>query len=312
LCGNGMNETTTKTEAVAKVPGYGEWIYHLCRKWNPPAQTPRLTRSGETAYDNVDPVQLIGLATIMASYGEDGRDIYPPAPYIARHAGKSVRTVKTLRQQAITLGMFRVVGRRNGRDCLVIAIPPDAPESTVQQAARSTVQQAARFTESREPKRATHCTPTVQHTAPNLSNSNLNLAKPIDRDAGKAEPVGSTFADKSLAELVREAPNERALDCLWRVHRGEWSAQLTELASARKAELGSASANDSASAEPNAPLPTESASLPERTSLAYETTCDVDEDDETCTVYESGEFESSRFSSPELTGYRAKKSLAEF
>jgi hypothetical protein len=218
-----------------------------------------VNRKGEVEYENVDPVQLIGLATIMASYGTDGKDIYPPAPYIADHAGKSVRTVKTLRQQAITLGLFRKVGTRNGRDCLVISIPPDG--GTVQPTARlaesdrvtystPSVQPIAREVSSHQGNRAADCTPTVQHTAPNLSNSK-NYTN-IDEDPPswmKEDPTATRDVQQQnesqadeLRRLIREAPDKFALDCLWQVRKSEWTAELTELAKARKGQLVSAAA----------------------------------------------------------------------
>jgi hypothetical protein len=106
-------------------PGYGEWVYHLCRKWQPPRKH-TLTRAGREVTVRVDVPKLIGVAVMMASWGKDGSDIYPSAEKIAPHADMSVRQVKDLRQLAVSLGMFRVTGKSGRSQILEIATPPDA------------------------------------------------------------------------------------------------------------------------------------------------------------------------------------------
>ena len=117
-----------------------------------------------------------------------------------------------------------------------------------------------------------------------------------------------SFADKSLADLVAEAPELKALEALYRAHKGQWSAQVNELAKARKAELASASVSEPEPESVSPPKPTQPACVADWPTGDVD---DVDQDDETCTMYEDYEAE-SRFSSAELTGYRAKTSLAEW
>lgn len=123
------DKETGEVVTVGGKPRYGQWVYHLCRKWNPP-KTAEMRRDGRKGSRlvtvNVDVPKLLGVAVIMASFGTDGTEIFCEAETIAVHAAMGVRQVKDLRQIAVALGMFRVARREGRKQVLEIAIPPDA------------------------------------------------------------------------------------------------------------------------------------------------------------------------------------------
>lgn len=83
--------------------------------------------------------------------------------------------------------------------------------------------------------------PASGEPAHTTKENELKIVKPTTGEAS-AEPIVSYYEDKSLADLVSNAPCVRAIEALWRVHKtdGEWTPEITELAKARKAELASA------------------------------------------------------------------------
>ena len=320
-------QTEAKQGSGSKPLDFWTWQFHIINKWQRPK--------------NVD-YKLIGFAIILASNGRDGKHLFAGEALLSKQTGLSARHVRNLKRTAIDVGLFtRVHCGMHGAE-LMVTIPPDCVTAG-QSDDRNHSSSEANSQDQNESEAKAQVSEPIGTTVPLVQNvqvrGSIGTTVPLDRNhsssntytnhvttpiqdhasqakaGAPAEAVSLTH--KSLAELVSEAPNERALEALWRVHkdRGAWSTELTQLASARKAELASASANDSASAElsasepahSNVPLPTESASLPELTSRAYESTCDVDENDETCTVYdddEANEPEASRFMSRGSLSYR--------
>src|SRR5205809_2175871 len=97
---------------MSDTPTYGTWVYHLARKWKAPP--------------DIDLPKLLGFAVIMASFGTNGRDIWPSLARLAEYAHVSRSTAKRLRRQCVDLGLFRETGTTpRGIAILAIAIPAD-------------------------------------------------------------------------------------------------------------------------------------------------------------------------------------------
>jgi hypothetical protein len=97
---------------VGDTPGYGAWVYHLARKWKPPP--------------DINAPKIIGFAVIMATFGKDGRGIWPSAATLAKCAHVSERTAQRLRADCVELGLLRETGiTGSGIAILEIAIPRD-------------------------------------------------------------------------------------------------------------------------------------------------------------------------------------------
>jgi hypothetical protein len=93
--------------------------YHLARKWRAP--------------DDVNIPRVIGFAVILASFGRDGRRIYPSASKLAETARMHRRNAQKLRTECVRLGLFRDTGQRISKIAVLeIAVPPDAPEDAIQ------------------------------------------------------------------------------------------------------------------------------------------------------------------------------------
>lgn len=93
---------------------YAKWQYWIYRKW-------------QTSVKNK--YQLVGFATMVASFGKDGANCHPKNVTLQMAGNVSEPTVKRLRRQCIRLGLFTVTGNTPyGVPILEISIPADDTE----------------------------------------------------------------------------------------------------------------------------------------------------------------------------------------
>jgi hypothetical protein len=94
-------------------PDFWLWLRYITTDWKAP----------KGAY------RLIGFATILATKGHQGADLYASAGTLAKQAGVSRRQIYDLRTKCVEVGLFRNTGAmRYGVPVLEIAIPPNAGE----------------------------------------------------------------------------------------------------------------------------------------------------------------------------------------
>jgi hypothetical protein len=103
---------------VAGKNPYWTWQDHIVNQWDGPAKAGRAPRTPK--------YRLVGFAIVLASFGTDGRDIYPSAARIAQRAGITESNAKLMRAAVIRAGLFRKTGRHRGLVAILeIDIPPE-------------------------------------------------------------------------------------------------------------------------------------------------------------------------------------------
>lgn len=192
-----VDKTTGEVTETGK-PGYGQWVYHIYRKWNPPASIKRpVTRKDgttEVVDESFDLLHVLGLAVMMASFGKDGSRIHPSAGTLAKRSGMTDRGVKNLRRQAIQLGLFRQTGNVGRVPELEVTLPPDSPHR-----------------EAGFPMIGNEASRYLSSSKKNLSNRQEETEFPIeDRPTGPTYPDSNSFAtgDSERSELYESSDRE--------------------------------------------------------------------------------------------------------
>jgi hypothetical protein len=106
-----IDKTTgeVSSETSAGKPSFWQWIQYLVNDWEHD--------------DDFD--EIITFAIRMASWSDDGKEVYRSTRKLAQLARISVRTAKRRKAKAVELGMFREVpGNVRGIPKLEIALPP--------------------------------------------------------------------------------------------------------------------------------------------------------------------------------------------
>jgi hypothetical protein len=96
---------------------YARWQYWLARKWETTA---------------ADKAKIIGVATVLASFGKNGANIYPGAETLAKQLNVERQAANNLRTRCIELGLFEVTGSVNRVPILRLAIPVDGDINNLQ------------------------------------------------------------------------------------------------------------------------------------------------------------------------------------
>ena len=71
----------SKDDDMSETPDFWRWYYHCARKWKAPPGT--------------DVFKIVGFALIMATFGDDGRNIWPSAATLVGRANVHERTAST-------------------------------------------------------------------------------------------------------------------------------------------------------------------------------------------------------------------------
>jgi hypothetical protein len=90
---------------------FNKWLYHVERKW----QTPVRNR-----------FELIGFASTIASFGQEGENNYPMNCTLERLGNISRSTVQRLKRECLALGLLEITGKTpGGVPIYSVSIPPD-------------------------------------------------------------------------------------------------------------------------------------------------------------------------------------------
>lgn len=261
---------TVKETRKVDEPKFYEWWSYLLRQWEPSADVKSF-------------VSLTGFAFAMASFAQHSNPVCVGLPKLAARAHMSERQARRWQQQCIDAGLFVVTGQSEdgSKPVLRRSLPGSARDKSVRSFDKSVTSFDKSVTDDPEisalAEVGTSRSEAVRFDKSVTSFAGNNRVNSSDNNRG--EPVSVFADDKSLTELVAEARDWFALDSLRNAHESEWTAELSELAAARKAELAAdairkaelaEAADATAQAEPSS-LATDSSFDEDDASEDYET-----------------------------------------